>query len=69
MLALARKEGVSVQERAVRLDELRGADEVFLTGTTVEILPVIRVDGSAVGTGKPGKLTARLYARFQDSLG
>ncbi|MGH7251029.1 MAG: D-amino-acid transaminase, partial [Nitrospiraceae bacterium] len=61
VLALARKEGVSVQERAVGLDELRGADEVFLTGTTVEILPVVRLDGAPVGTGKPGALTARLY--------
>lgn len=68
VLALARKEGVPVQERAIGLDELRGADEVFLTGTTVEILPVVRVDGAPVGTGKPGKLTTRLYARFQDSL-
>ncbi|MGH7252405.1 MAG: D-amino-acid transaminase, partial [Nitrospiraceae bacterium] len=65
VLALARKEGVSVQERAVGLDELRGADEVFLTGTTVEILPVVRLDGAPVGTGKPGALTARLYAYFQ----
>ncbi len=69
VLALARKEGVSVHERAVGLEELRGADEVFLTGTTVEILPVICLDGALVGTGKPGKLTVRLYACFQGSLG
>jgi len=69
VLGLARKEGVPVQERAVGLDELRSADEVFLTGTTVEILPVVRVDGAPVGTGKAGTLTARLYARFQESLG
>jgi len=69
VLALARKEGVSVQERAVALDELRGADEVLLTGTTVEILPVVRLDGAPVGTGNPGALTTRLSAWFQDSLG
>lgn len=69
VLALARKEGVSVQERAVGLDELRGADEVLLTGTTLEILPVVRLDGAPVGTGKPGALTVRLSAWFQDSLG
>jgi D-alanine transaminase len=51
------------------LDELRGADEVLLTGTTVEILPVVRLDGAPVGTGKPGALTARLSACFQGSLG
>lgn len=69
VLGLARKEGVSVQERAVGLDELHGADEIFLTGTTVEVLPVVRLDGAVVGTGKPGELTGLLSARFRSSLG
>ncbi len=69
VLSLARKEGVPVEERDIRLEELRRADEVFLTGTTVEVLPVVRVDGVLVGSGKPGPLTARLSARFQECVG
>lgn len=68
VLALARKEGISVRERAVGEGELYAADEVFLTGTTVEILPVVRVDGRVIGSGKPGILTGLLTARFQSSL-
>ena len=69
VLTLARKEGVAVQERPIGLDELRGADEMFLTGTTVEILPVVRVDDAVVGSGTPGDITTLLYDRFQRSLG
>lgn len=69
VLTLARKEGVAVQERPIGLDELRGADEMFLTGTTVEILPVVRVDDAVVGSGKPGDITKLLHDRFQRSLG
>ncbi|MBM4124960.1 MAG: D-amino-acid transaminase [Nitrospira sp.] len=69
VLALARKAGVTVQERAVSVEELRSADEVFLTGTTVEVLAVVRLDGAPVGTGRPGTVTGLLSARFQASLG
>ena len=69
VLTLARKEGVAVQERPIGLDELRGADEMFLTGTTVEILPVVRVDDAVVGSGTPGDITTLLCDRFQRSLG
>lgn len=68
VLDLTRKEGIPVEERAIRVEELRGADEIFLTGTTVEILPVIGVDGVAVGTGKPGELTRLLSHRFRSSV-
>ena len=65
VLDLARKEGILVEERAIRVEELRRADEIFLTGTTVEILPVIGVDGVVVGTGKRGELTRLLSHRLR----
>jgi len=68
VLDLARKEGIPVEERAIRFEELRGADEIFLTGTTVEILPVIGVDGVTVGTGRLGELTRLLSHRFRSSV-
>jgi D-alanine transaminase len=69
VLDLARKEGLPVEERFVSREELFQADEVFLTGTTVEVMPVIRVDGKPVGTGKPGPVTQRLQAAFRRFVG
>lgn len=69
VLELARREGIPVRERAVSVEELRAADEVLLTGTTVEVLPVVQVDGAPVGSGKPGALTRRLCAGFRRAVG
>ena len=68
VIALARKHGLPLQERRVPLAELRAADEVFLTGTTVEILPVIQVDEQPVGAGQPGPLTQKLRELFRNSV-
>jgi D-alanine transaminase len=69
VLCLARKGGIPVEERNVSLKELRAAQEIFLTGTTVEVLPVVRCDGLPVGSGKPGEVTSRVYNLFRESLG
>jgi len=68
VLDLARKAGVPVQERRLTLRELQNADEMFLTGTTVEILSVVQLDGAKVGTGSPGPLTLLLNDRFKAAL-
>jgi D-alanine transaminase len=68
VIALARKHGLPLAERRVPLAELRAADEVFLTGTTVEILPVIEVDGRPVGAGQPGPVTQKLRELFRNSV-
>lgn len=64
VLELARKEGLSVQERTVLVEDLTHADEVFLTGTTIEIMPVVRVNEGTVAIGKPGEVTRFLNSRF-----
>jgi D-alanine transaminase len=64
VLDLARNAGFSVQERFVSQAELYGADEVFLTGTTVEVLAVVRIDGKMIGGGRPGQITQQLAASF-----
>jgi len=69
MLDLIRKEGLPVEERFVALDEFLRADEIFLTGTTVEVLPVVGVDGQPIGSGKPGPVTQKLQAAFQRFVG
>ncbi len=40
------------------------ADECFLTGTGAEIMPVVKIDGRVIGTGKPGKLTRELVEKY-----
>ena len=69
VLDLARSEGLPVQERFVSQADIYEADEVFLTGTTVEVLAVIRVDGKVIGDGRPGPIAQRLAARFTSRVG
>ena len=69
VLELARGEGLPIQERFFSQAELYGADEVFLTGTTVEVLAVVRVDGKVIGDGRPGPITQRLAAGFTRRVG
>ncbi len=65
VIELARAAGVGVREERVPLARLRRAREVFLTASTIEVLPVVRLDGRAVGDGRPGALTRRLQEAFR----
>jgi len=58
--------GVPVREATLFEDDLRTADEAFLTSTTREIVPVVRVDALAIGTGAPGPVTRRLLEAFRE---
>ena len=69
VLELARKEGIPVTESFVTREELHAASEVFLTGTTVEVLSVVRVDGHAIGVGSPGPVSQLLSRRFEALVG
>jgi len=64
VLALARRSGLAVREAAIPLARLRRAREVFLTASTTEILPVVRVDDRRVGDGQPGAITRLLQVRY-----
>ncbi len=67
VLAVAQKAGVPAKEQPVTEADLAVAAEVFLAGTTVEVLPVAHVNGKPVGRGKPGPVTQLLMARFGDA--
>jgi D-alanine transaminase len=69
VLALARQEGFEVQERYPSKAQLYAASEVFLTGTTVEVLSVVRIDGRSIGGGEPGPVTRNLAKRFLEQTG
>jgi D-alanine transaminase len=60
--------GMKMEERTFTLDELATADEVFLTSTTSEVMPVIDIDGKKVGTGEPGPVTRKLQEWFDAEI-
>lgn len=74
VLRLAREQGIAVEERPFDRHQLERASEVFVTGTTTEIMPITRVDGRPVGDGRVGPVTralmqaySRLIADFRSS--
>lgn len=64
VLDLCRASGIPARETPVFTHELPRATESFLAGTTVEVMPIVRVDGTPVGDGKPGPVTRRLQDLF-----
>ena len=65
VLDIAKTEGLGVQETMISQLELEGAKEIFLVGTTIEVLPVTTLDGHSVGTGLPGEVTRLLQNKFE----
>jgi branched-chain amino acid aminotransferase len=68
LLQIARDLGYPTVERDIARAELYMADEVFLTGTAAELVPVREVDDHAIGDGKPGEITLVLQRAFDDAL-
>ncbi|HEC20195.1 MAG TPA: D-amino acid aminotransferase [Gammaproteobacteria bacterium] len=66
ILELAEANHIPFVEQNISRDELKNADEIWLTSSTKEILAVTRLDGEAVGGGKPGPLYQRMLALYQD---
>ena len=64
ILQIAPTLGLTVEQRAIDVEELAEAREVFMTGTSVGVWPVIRIDGTVVGNGSIGTVTERLKSRF-----
>ena len=56
---------VAVRDAVLRDEDLYGADEAFLTSTTREAVPIVRVDDRTIGSGKPGPITLRLLEEFR----
>ena len=64
MIALANDSGHQIIEQAISRDQLYAADEIFFTGTAVEVTPVRKVDHITIGDGKPGPLTQKFQSAF-----
>jgi branched-chain amino acid aminotransferase len=65
VIELAAKRQIGVSEPNLTRYDLTTADEVFLTGTAAEIVPVASIDGRVIGSGKPGPLTLQLTEDFR----
>jgi len=65
MLQIARDLGIKTEVRAITVGDLMTADELFFSGTAVEVTPIREVDGHVVGGGKPGAVTLRMQQTFE----
>lgn len=55
---------IKLEERAFTADEARAADEAFLTSATQTVMPVVRIDGGSIGSGRPGPVATRLREAY-----
>ena len=66
VLRFAREAQMQVEERSFSIEEAQGADEAFITSASMFVMPVVEIDGAAVGTGTPGPVAARLREIYLD---
>lgn len=62
---LGKQTGIDVREQVLRDEDLYGADEAFITGTTREIIPMVNVEERKIGSGVPGPVTTKLHEAFR----
>ncbi|HVF39337.1 MAG TPA: aminotransferase class IV [Gemmatimonadaceae bacterium] len=60
--------GIVLREEAMDVDTVERAEELFITGTTTEVVPLIAVDGKPVGSGNPGPLTTKIAALYRSAI-
>jgi branched-chain amino acid aminotransferase len=65
LLKAAEQLGVKIEIRDIHEEELLEADELFISSTLREVLPVVRLDGRSVGSGKPGPVTGKIHVEFR----
>ena len=71
VIDLLNRNSIPFRETTIHRDELTSADELWITSSTMEIVPVILLDGKPVGTGKPGAMwekVFKLYNEFKNSI-
>ena len=63
------RDGIELIEDPIRVEDLTSMDELFITGTTTEVVPIVRLDGKNVGDGSPGPVTQRIQQLYRKSIG
>ena len=64
-LDICKREGIPCSEEPIYITDLANAEEMFITGTTREIAPIIQIDGEPVGSGQPGPFVRRLAELYR----
>ena len=60
--------GISYVEEPFTLEEMMAADEVLYTSTSVEVTPIINIDGQPIANGEPGPITKSLQKLFSEEI-
>lgn len=68
VLRFAREAQMEVEERNFTVDETKAADEAFITSASAFVMPVVEIDGAALGSGKPGPVATRLREIYLDEM-
>ncbi len=68
VIEVARERGSKVEERGFKPEALLKADEVFITASARQIVPIVQVDKTRIGDGKPGPVTRMLIAAYRDKV-
>src|SRR5690625_1922009 len=68
VIEMAKLNGLALREETFTVDELLQADEVFLTSTNAEVTPIVQVDDTVIGNGKPGLVTKKLIELFEQLI-
>jgi D-alanine transaminase len=68
VLDIAAELGIPVRQGPILADQLFAAGELFLSGTTTEVMPVVQVDGRPIADGRPGPVTQRIQRAFRERI-
>ena len=68
VLRFAAEAQFEIEERPFTVQEVQEADEAFATAATIFVMPVVEMDGKAIGTGKPGKTVTRLREIYIEEM-
>ena len=66
VLEIAADLRITARQQMLMLDDLLSADEVFLTNSLMELMPVVRIEREPIGSEKPGEITARIFEAYGD---
>lgn len=68
LLRIGKENGLSMSEENLSPEQIRSAQEVFITSSTREVMPVTKVDGQVIGNGLPGEQTQKLHQLYRDNI-
>jgi branched-subunit amino acid aminotransferase/4-amino-4-deoxychorismate lyase len=68
IVSIGHESGFEVEERAFVPDELLQADEVFITASSRQIVPIVRVDDTQIADGRPGDVTRKLMSLYTEKV-